>query len=471
VACKRGYCFRKAIIFQEVINSFAELKNRSEYAYKPYEKSSRGAVSGTRVQTEMYEHRLQVAIIECEAVFSAIFPGQKFERSNLVKFLYEKFRDMLPTFEAAENYVNYALLDEEILGATKLSMMKSYFFRNTISQNPLAHFELLKDQAERFFKNTRSSYPSKTNRESSEDSFKDVIYTIEKFVDQQFLSRAKNKRFDVAAIQYDYQANQIRIDERIEIINKESLQEFLLISNCILSMPKIGKSDDLKLRVLPIVENVGNLLSKGKHTKTSQLYKYLNNEINVYSLEKVSSVVMQNFVAFVFNPDSIEKLENFTETKGIEERWMSFAFWCAYNGFANTSKNFVKPIFESGNRDLQRSIDFHLRNLFSNIHRFSITLPQEQLSPPLEEVISAPTNETVIASLDEKDPTLKSREFYDKYIVKIYDISFSDFHDLILQNDKDILIRDLKARSKASKKDIEKMINRYNDMVNNNNLF
>lgn len=140
------------------------------------------------------------------------------------------------------------------------------------------------------------------------------------------------------------------------------------------------------LRVLPIVENVGNLLSKGKHTKTSQLYQYLNNEINVYSLEKVSSVVMQNFVAFVFNPDSIEKLENFTETKSIEERWMSFAFWCAYNGFANTSKNFVKPIFESGNRDLQRSIDFHLRNLFSNIHRFSITLPQEQLSPPLKKL-------------------------------------------------------------------------------------
>lgn len=447
---------------QEIINSYAELKNRTEYSnYRAYGKDSKKSDIPPKAQTEMYEHRLRVAIMECEAVFSSIFPGQRFEPGLLIRFLAEKFRAILPTFEAAEQYVNYAILDEEIFGASKLATLKSYFFRHTVSQNPIAYFEVLKDQAQQ---SIRNNYASKTSKELIDDRFKETIRAIERFIEQHFLNKSKDKLIDLSVVRYDYLNNTISIDTGMAGISAESLQEFVLVSNCILNMPKRGKTETSTAKILPVIETVSNLLSKGKHTKTSQLYQYLNNEIDIYSLERVSSVVMKNFVAFAFNPDSIEKLENFTESKVIEESWMSYAFWCAYNGFANTSRTFVKPVFESGNNNLQHALDQFIRTQFAGVNKKAVTIgvKSDQIAPSVE---------TVTQAEDTENATTPSRKFYDEFVAKTYALSFSDFQDLILQNNKETLVKELKSKTKASKKEIEKMLIRYNDLVVNGNLF
>jgi hypothetical protein len=172
---------------------------------------------------------------------------------------------------------------------------------------------------------------------------------------------------------------------------------------------------------------------------------------------------MKNFVAFVFNPDSIEKLEAFIEAKEIEEKWMAHSFWCAFNGFANTSRNFVKPIFDTDNVPVQNYLDNYLRAQFSGNSKGEAETKQTHLKKPISLTDKPILSQEVL--------TVKGQEFYDKFIKQKYNISFEQFQRIVMIKDKEITIKELKERGGISKKEGKKLVDAYHEMISTAVLF
>jgi|GEM_PF-1803803 hypothetical protein len=444
---------------QQIINSYAEWTNRMPTSSKVKQiKSSKPPNTQSSFLFD-YEKKLQSAIITAENLFAQYFPGEEFSEMALAAFLQKKFSDRLKTLEDAQKYVDYATIDQEIFNNSRFSTLKNYFIKNAGASNPLFHFEVLKEQVRAFSKNVDYS----SNKDRVNEIFKNALFELEKIVEETFLKKTLAGSIDLNEIQFNYEKNEVAINKGFQSLDKELIEEFTLISNCVLLNTKFGRGEAKRESILTIVEQVGNVFSKNKGAKSTQLYQYLNNEINGYSLEKVSSVVMKNFVAFVFNPDSIEKLEAFIEAKEIEEKWMAHSFWCAFNGFANTSRNFVKPIFDTDNVPVQNYLDNYLRTQFSGNSKGEAETKQTHLKKPISLTDKPILSQEVL--------TVKGQEFYDKFIKQKYNISFEQFQRIVMIKDKEITIKELKERGGISKKEGKKLVDAYHEMISTAVLF
>jgi hypothetical protein len=191
----------------------------------------------------------------------------------------------------------------------------------------------------------------------------------------------------------------------------------------------------------------------------------MNNEIDFYSIEKAAGPVMKNFVAFTFNPDSLEKLENYVYSKNIEESWIAFSFWCSYNGFANISRNFTKPVLDTDKREPQDYIDNYLQHYLSVL----------QSNPPVP--VDETPYATVVAKKSEttdKNSTVaddKVKTFYDQYVQDKYKISIEEFYPLMQIRDLDQFIVTVKEKFKISKKDSSKLYHQLAEYFNPSSLF
>ncbi len=197
---------------------------------------------------------------------------------------------------------------------------------------------------------------------NSADDFKDVLHDLSNLAEQKLFPRKENKRVDLTAISINSTGDAIIIGQSLGDLTDHELEEYQMIVNIIFNNPKFGKGETKKEQVLNIVEETGSKTSKANGGKHTRLYRYLNNVINDYSIDNATSIVMKNFVAFVFNIDSLESLENYSDAKMIEKKWISSSFWCLFNGFANTSGNFLRTIFDSDNEGLQNYVDDALGN-------------------------------------------------------------------------------------------------------------
>ena len=249
---------------------------------------------------------------------------------------------------------------------------------------------------------------------------------------------------DLSELKYDFQSNSVVIGNSFQNLNQDEIVDILLINNVILKYSDEFVGSYRDENILKIVKYVGDSFSK--NGKETLLYQYLNNKIDTYEFEKISNVVMRNFVAFIFNIESIEKLENFIDKKKIESEWIAYSFWGAFNGFANLSGNFTLPIFSKGNEVAQVYIQNYLReytDIIKNIEAktSSISLKEGNLSD---------LNQSIEASV---------LNFYEKFIAGNYKLSKEDLIPLLSINNKEIFYSTVKKKFKINKKNSEKLFN------------
>ncbi len=444
---------------QEITNRFAEFKNRTEMSSKAKPVKSVKATWTQSTSVIDYEKKLKNAISAAENLFGELYPGEQFSEIKLVAFLQKKFGNRLRTLDEAQKYVDYAILDEEILDRSSFSKLKSFFIKNNSTGNPIYRFEVLKEQIIKF---SKGSGPD-SNKDAANEIFKKNLFELEKIVDEMFLKKTSSGEIDLSGIQFNYEKNEVVVKEGFQSLNKELTSEFTLISNSILRNTKFGRGEAKRESILAIVEQIGSVFSKNKGARATQLYQYLNNEINEYSMDKVSSVVMRNFVAFAFNPDSIEKLDSFIEAKEIDHKWMAYSFWCAFNGFANTSRNLVKPIFDTDNTYLQNYLDNYLQSQFSNPTEF-----KKGDNKSSSATIVGPAKQD---TLNQETIQNKSMEFFQKFIAPKYTIQFEDFFQILCIKNKETAIKELKEKGGIPKKDGKKLVDAYQELINASILF
>lgn len=437
-------------VLQEMINTFAELKNKADNQSNSGSKYQRSATYQPKT-VEVDDTRLRSLIKNASALFGEHFPGRAFSETNLAEFLRTKFSHRLYSLDDAQRYINQKALDDEIFGTDNFQKLKNYYYRHSSDRNPLYYFEMIDRQVDQFMVAVKQSSRS---AEMIYEQFKSNIYQLQQFLDKVLLKKAGNKTVDLRPINYNSTDHTIQINEGFKNLSSDLLQEFAHITNILLASPKQGKGETLKDTAVQIVGAVG---------KASPLYRYLTGELPTYSLDYESSIVAKNFVAFVFNTDSAEKLQNYLETKMIDEGWMAYAFWCTYNGFANTSRNLVKPIFESTNRSLQTYLDKFLGEVYTGIymrkhHAFDKTV----LTGTVSSVQTSPTDQ------DHRD---KSQEFYDQFILGKFKMDLRQFLEAMNQETKEAIIKYLKDHHRVAKKDATKMIDQYREFTSTETLF
>jgi len=219
---------------------------------------------------------------------------------------------------------------------------------------------------------------------------------------------------------------------------------------------KKEKGEAKKVDLLEIVKEGAHALNKSIASTETLLYKYLNNELDVYSLDKVISNVMKNFVAFIFNPDSIEKLEKYLEANSIKNKWMAYSFWCGFNGFANTGSNFLRPIFDINARNIQDSLDEFLLELRQAV-------PKEKKDFLMAQQIH---------SLDEKNIERQTvADFFVKCIMDKFQLNIEDLTSILgLKKDTEKL-KVLKSAHNIESKDGKHILSSYSKFVKSPHMF
>jgi len=442
---------------REILNSFAELKNRFENSTKDTDPNySRGNTTNLLV----YEKRLQEVVTDTERLFIKLFPDQSFSESYISKFLCKVFPNRFNSVADAQKYIDQHIVDDEIFGTSKFLKIRTFINDRIEDKDITLYFNIIREQIKVYLNSSRYSNWSKTTRENSNDKVKDILFDLNRFVERNLVNKGKNKKVELEKISFDFFKNQVRIKTPFYSFDDKTIDEVNLINNVILKYSKTGRGQAKKETILEIVKEVGNIFSK---KGVSKLFQYLNNEITNYSIDSVVSIPMRNFIAVVFNPDSIEKLDDFIEAKYIQDRWMAYSFWGSLNGFANLSGEFVRPIFESSDESLQNYIDRYLQS----IHK-EISNDKRDLANPELGIRKGEKTKDIKASIDTSQE--KILNFYNLFIAHRYNVSYEEFN-ILLQTDKDSFSKELKDRYNIPKKDGKKLYESVIEIINAPPLF
>lgn len=451
--------------FQEVINCFSELRNRKETEAKGL--GTRYAKTFGTVQTSLkiYYDKLIHSIAVAEKLFYELLPPLTISEEDIAKYLLETNQRRLHTLEQALQYLSFKLLDDELFGTVFFQQIKTKYLEDRGKEDASHYFETLRILAETCFSGSSSVNITSSKRSSLNigDNFKDVVHQLSKLLERKVSPQKKKEKIPFEAIDFNPGKNEIIIHHELGDLTAQEAEEYQIIINIILKNPKVRKGELKKEQILKIVELTGEETSKSNGGKHTRLYRYLNNEINDYSVEKASSIVMKNFVAFVFNDDSLEALENYTEVKGIDKKWVSSSFWCLFNGFANVPGYFVKPIFDSDDENLQNEIGNYLKKVFPRQLNQVNSLEAQPVSEP---------KPTVLQVVEERnEASNKLKDFYNNYLKGKFDIDFEKFIFVFQKKTEAEILKDLKSLYKISKTDGKRLIEQFNDNVKSSTLF
>ena len=444
---------------QEITNNFAEFKNRigietSRTFNKGYRKNE---IKGNLESNS----KLFNSINRTEQLFRNYIPGESYSEKAFEGYVYALLKKQNFEIEEIKQFIKFKKMEDLLLGTNTLSKIKSAYLK-TDSKNPALLFEVLRECVSNYSRSANlNSDWAKLSLEKSNDSFKQTIFELSKLVNIQSAKSVGDSQVNLSELHYDSKSNEVRIDPTFQNLNSNIQSEFVVILNTILHNTKSSKGDAKIDDVLSLVDLVATRLNGQTNGKKTHLYQYLNGEITDYDPDKISSIVMRNFVAFAFNPDSLEKLENYLNAKRIDMNWMAYSFWCCYNGFTNISRNFVAPFFDGTSLENTIYLDQFIPECFLNGKSTSI---QKELKSPNE--LSQAGEKTI--PLD-KDEIISL--FFEKYIGGKFKLSLAQFRELIKLNDRDAMIDSLKKNYRISKREAGKIIDQFEDQSRSPSLF
>ncbi len=434
-------------VMQELINAFAEFNNRLEDYYRNAKYKRSPVVLETTMQR--YLDKLTDSINRLKPLLSDKLPTVDFPESSVVSFLLEKLSNQLTNEEEALRYLKYQSIDDILFGSSKYTQVVKMAMEHHGHPGNINHFDNIHNSAIELL-NARILPKERLIHLSN---IRNTLQTLAKAIDD--LPVNESAEFPrLTGLTYSFSKNSISVEPPSSIADEELLGYLVSISNSILPNSKSTKGETQKESILNIVESIGNLFSKNKAAKSTLLYKYLDNQINSYSIETVNSVPLRNFVAFAFNPDSLEKLTNYLVAKEINEPWLAYSFWCAYNGFANTSGNFLQPVFQSNDIEMQNYLDNFLMDVLRQVDATREEAPVDR---------EAENSQSVRRQ--------RALVFFRKFVEGKHHISEGDFLELLDLPSNSEVVDVLKARHGINKRDGKKLASSLLLFLNSEDLF
>ena len=434
-------------LVREIVNSFAEFKSRTAQQNLSYSTN----LSDNKAK---YANKIFEIIDLAENAYFDLFEDVELDENSLAKILHEK-NARLESLEDAQQYINYILIDDEHFGESKFEKLKKIYAKQSNFDEKLIPFGTLRERIELFVNEAISDKKIKPNLDELNDNIKVTLYDIDRSISE--ISRKKDNNLSLKGLEYNFDKNEIKINNEFQYLTPEELTDMAIINNVILRYTEEISNLPQKEAILKVVKQVGILFSKGG--KETLLYQYLNNEIDTYAFEKISNAVMKNFVAFIFNIESIEKLENFLNTKNIEKRWMAYSFWGAFNGFANLSGNFTKSIFSQNGELIQNYLDQYLSKYIETLKNLvleknTVNLTEEK---QLEHIVTSQID--------------KVKSYYQKFVAGKYNLSKDEFRSVYSIRDKETFYKEVKTRFKMNKRNAEKLFNSIKKNFETGSLF
>lgn len=436
--------------FQEITNAFAELKSRLD------DKISAKNKSEVPKAFQSYIEKLFRAVETAENEYFQRTINDEVDEQMLIVYLLTKLSRLKST-EDVTRYLDFVITNDELLGSFNYKQIVDEYLRDHSTLSKV--FIELRNYIEQFV----DIFQSQSKPRYTADELNNRIKLLLRNATEEYLEKLSARKYhlatDLNGIAYDFITNEVTLNKGHVYLNPKADNEFIFIINAILKFAKSNKGPAQKAMILQIVEEIGNGYSKrGRETL---LYQYLENRIDVYSLDNASNLVMKNFVAFVFNPDSLEKLDSFLTSKEVEERWMAFSFWGAHNGFANISRNYIRDIFNSNNIELQNYIDSYLKKYL---------LMVVSKKPKLIDIENLDQISLQVNAIDDKEPE-SILKFFNLNVLNQHNLNFDAFKEALkLTNQKDFQ-DELKSKYQIAKKDSLKLFTAIKKYFDPSTLF
>lgn len=385
---------------QDIINNFANM--RSGFGISDLSKSERYNATkseakpkyGSKPKASGYEDKygnsnlidkqnllnstLQ-SIDKSEKLFNEIFEKQTKIEDIILSYLQSKVKKPVKTSDL-EIFVEVSKLLPEIYELILKGAMQNR------KGSEFEGFEFLRYAVNDYAINSKSAtYPTY----EVDEKIKNTIYKLEKFAEAHFIVKQKQNIVpDLSCFVYDI-ADQLQIHYDkfgSKTLTTMEIQIYEEIANTLLEFPKMQPGEIETQDILRIVAEVGKRLKsisgigKEEVQDLRDLYAFLQNKLDKFNAEDLSSVVISNFTSFIFKPNSIEELQKFIEIKGIKESYIAYSFWCAFNGFASLSKTFTQALFTSDKSELGESIDAFLSQILK-VDRISQNITKTREEP------------------------------------------------------------------------------------------
>ncbi len=426
------------IRLQNITNAFAELKSRLDDQLL--------AKKGEMVKRyQPFIDKLFRTVEAAECDYYQLMFGNDIDEHILIDYILSKVT-RLKSREAVALYLDHVFTNDELLGTADYNRIIDGYIRERGSTTKV--FLELRKYIEQFI----HIFQSEKMPQYASDDLNNKIKLLLRNITEEYLSNLSARPYelltDLNGFSYDFETNEVTINTLQHNLDTKVDNEFTFIINAILKFVKSNKGPAQKEMILKIVEEVGNnYANRGKNTL---LYQYLENKIDVYSLDNASNLVMKNFVAFVFNPDSLEKLDDFLISKDVEDRWMAFSFWGAYNGFANISGNFTRGIFSANNIALQDYIDDYLLKYRDTV--VNIKPDISNLKKPKQSRIPKNSN-------PDNNQEKWLRDLYDQHVAGQFKLQIDEFREAVKITQLKDFQNNLKSKHQISKKDSLRLFN------------
>jgi hypothetical protein len=444
---------------QDVTNCFAEFKNKTSNTGNRL--GEKGFIKKVKsLKDEDSAIKVSKAIESSEQLFKSNLLGPSFQESDIETFVKLFLANLGFEANSIKLFLDFKKMEDTLLGANNFSKFKSQFLKSD-HKNPLLYFESLREQVKIFASAANSTADwAITSRDRAADTFKKIMYDLSKIADGQSAKPGREEIEYLHKLHYSIDDNEINLSSGLKDISSINLEEFVLILNIILKNPKLGKGEAQKGDILYLVDLIGSRLNPNKSGQESHLYQYLNGDLNEYDTSKVQSIGMKNFIAFVFNPDSVEKLESYLLAKSVPQKWMAYSFWSTFNGFASMSRLFVAPYFETSDAKITEPIDNYLSRFHKdgNLNEIVVT----ESSPGLPEQPITKPDESRKSKID---------TFYTEFVDGKFKISSAQFEQIVELDDPEKMVSELKSKYRIAKKDGVKLIDRFKDIVKSHSLF
>jgi hypothetical protein len=233
-------------------------------------------------------------------------------------------------------------------------------------------------------------YFSKCSQEDKvnvSDEFNRIHRNIEVLTKEQFLKKdiSNKSSKNVEVIKFDSNNLSVSLGDTFSLHNEDS-KLFLIICNQLLSHRLSVSKLSSKIGVeyfsehKNILDTIGQKAELKGNTKFREsyveLYKYIVGQSTVYDIKSWNNFsVQQNFAAFLFKPININELQEYLESKKINNKWIAYVFWGLFNGFSKIDKTFIKPLFVQGFDSQEiKEIDIIVESLYSQLLKSDFSL-------------------------------------------------------------------------------------------------
>lgn len=234
-------------------------------------------------------------------------------------------------------------------------------------------FERLRNYVKNFFylSNTRAGIQD--DIEIVERQFKSLLFQISKDAEIQFSKKINQKEININNFIFENSTNLAINRNEIKLQNDSEYKLLELIITQILKNPRLDKKGEItREQKLNFIQSLGKSLNKisdnDEDYKNSLLKLYFSiKNYNSFNINELKSVVLKNYVSFIYKIDNLNELIDFNLNKDVKESQFSIAFWGAFNGFSEIDEKISRSIFASQNLLLINSFENYLNNILRRL--------------------------------------------------------------------------------------------------------